>query len=144
MPEQPSTKHVDFAIKPAETVSLPLKQQMFCREYIVDLNGSRAAIRAGYAERSARITASKLLTNNNIQEFIQSLIQERIIGLSMNADAVLLGLADLARNATTDSAKIRALELLGKYFNLWSDSFKAPIENKAGGRVVFMMPEKGR
>ena len=47
---------------------LPLndKQERFCYEYCIDLNASKAAIRAGYSENSARSTASTMLTKSNI------------------------------------------------------------------------------
>ena len=46
------------------------KQKVFCHEYIRDWNGSRAARAAKYAEDSSRITANKLLTKANIQQYI--------------------------------------------------------------------------
>ena len=39
------------------------KQSRFVREYAVDCNGAAAAVRAGYSPRSAKVTASRLLTN---------------------------------------------------------------------------------
>jgi len=47
------------------------KQKRFCEEYCLDWNGSKAAIRAGYSEESAKEQASRLLTNDNIQAYIQ-------------------------------------------------------------------------
>lgn len=56
------------------------KQKRFCQEYLIDLNGTQAAIRAGYAESGARVQANRMLTNDNIQQYIQELqegIQKR-------------------------------------------------------------------
>ena len=56
------------------------KQKLFCQEYMKDLNGTRAAIRAGYAESGARVQANRMLTNDNVQQYIQELqegIQKR-------------------------------------------------------------------
>jgi phage terminase small subunit len=47
---------------------LTLKQEMFCREYLVDLNGTQAAIRAGYSEDTAKEIASQNLTKLNIKK----------------------------------------------------------------------------
>lgn len=47
------------------------KQWLFCQEYIVDLNATQAAIRAGYAPKSAVIRASRLLRQENVQAAIQ-------------------------------------------------------------------------
>lgn len=44
------------------------REKLFCDWYIKLANGTQAAIKAGYSARSARITASKLLTKANIQE----------------------------------------------------------------------------
>lgn len=56
------------------------KQKLFCQEYMKDLNGTQAAIRAGYAESGARVQANRMLTNDNVQQYIQELqegIQKR-------------------------------------------------------------------
>lgn len=60
------------------------KQRVFCEEYVIDYNGTRAAIKAGYSENAARSIASENLTKPNIKDYIQYLkdnVQE-IAGLS--------------------------------------------------------------
>ncbi len=52
---------------------LTAKEEKFCNEYVLYLNGAKAAIEAGYAEKSARITASRLLTKDNIANRIKYL-----------------------------------------------------------------------
>lgn len=62
------------------SATLTPKQRRFCEEYITDLNGTQAAIRAGYSERTATVVASENLTKPNVQSYIkqlQSEIQER-------------------------------------------------------------------
>jgi len=57
------------------------KNKLFADFYIKTNNGTEAAILAGYSKNSARITASKLLTNTNIIEYIENKrkkIQEKI------------------------------------------------------------------
>lgn len=53
------------------------KQEQFCQEYLIDLNATQAAIRAGYSKRSARITAHENLTKPNIEKRIAELKLER-------------------------------------------------------------------
>ncbi|MDB4302120.1 terminase small subunit [bacterium] len=65
------------------------KQEMFCKEYLIDLNSTAAAIRAGYSEKTARQIGSRLLTNVDIQAFIQELMLERSKRVEMDADYVL-------------------------------------------------------
>src|SRR5579863_5757586 len=69
---------------------------VFVREYGKDFNGSRAVIAAGYAPKSARVTASQLLAKPNIQEDIQRLLDRRADKLDISADRVLGELAKLA------------------------------------------------
>lgn len=52
------------------------KQAAFCREYVIDQNGSQAAKRAGYAKSCSKATASRLLTNPNVKAEIQRLQRE--------------------------------------------------------------------
>ena len=49
------------------------KAKKFCYEYVIDLNATQAAIRAGYSERSAYSTGSRLLRNAEVQELIKEL-----------------------------------------------------------------------
>lgn len=69
------------------------KEQRFLAEYFHDFNGTQAAIRAGYSERSARQIASRLLSKANIARAIKEHISERV----MSADEVLYRLAVIAR-----------------------------------------------
>lgn len=65
------------------------KQSFFCKEYIIDLNGAAAAVRAGYSEDSAKSIAYELLGKDEINEEIQRLIKERSERLEVSADDVL-------------------------------------------------------
>ncbi len=49
------------------------KQKKFCNEYLIDLNATQAAIRAGYSEKTARSIANENLTKPGIQKYIQEL-----------------------------------------------------------------------
>lgn len=74
-------------------------QDTFCREYLKDLNGTAAAIRAGYTETSAKSQASRLLADDRIQERIAQLNAERMARVQVDADTVL---RELLRIATSD------------------------------------------
>jgi phage terminase small subunit len=58
-------------------MSLTPKQQAFVDEYLIDLNATQAAIRAGYSENSAEVTGCKLLRNAKVAEFVQRAMDER-------------------------------------------------------------------
>lgn len=49
------------------------KQERFCNEYLIDLNASQAAIRAGYSQKTSKEQAARLLTKVNLQDFIATL-----------------------------------------------------------------------
>lgn len=49
------------------------KQERFCQEYIIDFNGTQAAIRAGYSPDTANVIASENLTKPNIQDRLAEL-----------------------------------------------------------------------
>lgn len=70
-------------------VKLTDKQELFCIEYLVDLNAAQAAIRAGYSEKTARAAACRLLTNVYIQDKIAILKTERMDNAKINAQWVL-------------------------------------------------------
>lgn len=65
------------------------KQKRFCEEYIIDLNATQAAIRAGYSAKTANEQAGRLLVNVSVQEFIAELKAERSDRLQITADDVL-------------------------------------------------------
>lgn len=78
---------------------LSAKQEMFCREYLVDLNATQAAIRAGYSERSARANGPRLLTNADVAARVKELQEERMQQLGLDAYWVLKRLKDISDRA---------------------------------------------
>lgn len=76
-------------------MSLSPKEKKFCQEYIVDLNGAQAAIRAGYSERSAKEQAARMLTKANIKKFVKELKDERAKRTEITADMVVKELAKI-------------------------------------------------
>lgn len=81
-------------------MSLPLTplQERFCLEYIVDHNATQAAIRAGASARAANRTASRWLSDVDIQERIRLLTEAQAQRLAVEADAVLRELLSVARS----------------------------------------------
>ncbi len=65
------------------------KQEMFCLEYLIDLNATQAAIRAGYSVKTAQEQACRLLTNVKVQELVTKLKRERSEAVKINAEWVL-------------------------------------------------------
>ena len=70
-------------------IKLNAKQQRFVAEYLVDLNGSKAAIRAGYSNKTSRQIATELLSKPHISEAVAMAMSERSQRTEINADWVL-------------------------------------------------------
>jgi len=75
---------------------LPARQQRFVDEYLIDLNGTQAAIRAGYSPRTANQQASRLLTKQSIQEAIAVAKAERSRRTKLMQDKVIRQLEKIA------------------------------------------------
>ena len=76
-------------------MALTDKQDMFCREYLIDLNATQAAIRAGYSAKTANRTASENLSKPDIQSRIAELKAKRNEDVSINAQYVLNRLVEI-------------------------------------------------
>lgn len=130
------------------------KQIKFCYEYLKDFNGTKAAIRAGYAKNSANEQAARMLAKDSIQSFIKELngkiekkdimdiqeIQERLTSMARGETSeevvVTENVGDFTSVAKVLSKKVsakeqvKALELLGKANALFVDKVDASIKNE--------------
>ena len=77
-------------------MSLNEKQKRFCNEYLIDLNATQAAIRAGYSSKTASEQSSRLLRNVKIKREIDILMAERSKRTGVNQDRVIRELAKIA------------------------------------------------
>jgi phage terminase small subunit len=84
-------------------MSITRKRQAFVEEYLQCWNARRAAIAAGYSQKSAHTTAHRLLENTDVQKAIQARISEKAMG----ADEVLLRLADQAKATMEDFVTVK-------------------------------------
>lgn len=82
---------------------LTVKQIRFCQEYIVDLNGTQAAIRAGYSQDSANEQAAQLLAKLSIQSYVQELLDDRAARTQATADKVI---SEIYHLVSFDTAEI--------------------------------------
>lgn len=104
-------------------MQLPNKQARFVDEYLVDLNGAGAAVRAGYSRKSAKEQACRLLTYDHVRDEIHKRFKETEERLQIRRDDVIKGLlkaAQEARAAGNPMATISAWREIGMmlgYYN---------------------------
>lgn len=128
------------------------KQQRFCDEYLIDLNATQAAIRAGYSPHYANTNASKLLQITTIKDFLQKRMTEKEKELIADQDEVLRYLTAVMRGqsvaeivvvegtgdgcsearaiqkAPDEKERLKAAELLGKRYGLYTDKVEADVD----------------
>ena len=72
------------------------KQQIFCKEYLIDLNATQAAIRAGYSAKTAEWIGPQLLGKSHVAAEIQDKMDKRAAKIEITADKVLQEIAKMA------------------------------------------------
>ena len=117
------------------------RQEKFCREYILDYNATKAAIRAGYSEKTAKSIGSENLTKPDLLARVRELQKEQAEKLCISADWVVMQWVEVYRRCmqatevliwdydekkmvpsgeyTFDSkGALNALEMIGKYLGM--------------------------
>ena len=131
------------------------RYERFCQEYVIDYNGTQAAIRAGFKEKSARQQAARMLTNANILTRVRELQHEQVERLAVSQDYVIKQLVDTynccrepspVMQFDRDSGEwietgtyqfdskgaLRALELLGKHLGMYNDKLQVTGQINTG------------
>lgn len=138
-------------------MGLTPRQERFCLEYVVDMNGTQAAIRAGYSFDAAKEQACRLLTKANIKDYIATLKAQKEKELAVDASWVLRNLIDLfkktsAAEEVTDKdgngtgvwkfdgpTSTRILENIGKHVGFFPDSklkLEGDVKHEHAGTVA--------
>ena len=100
------------------------KQRRFCEKYVVCLEAKRAAIEAGYTERSATVTSTRLMKRPEVRQYITMLQAEAAERNNVTVDEVIEKLRDTykaAKEANQNGPAVRAVELLGKTVGMFKD-----------------------
>jgi len=111
--------------------SLNDKYEKFAQEYSKDFNGTRAAIAAGYSEKTAASKASQLLTIVNIQERVAELKKKHAEKTEITAEWLTKRFKEVSDTADKESDVLKALENLGKrigYYEEHNDQKKPDLK----------------
>ncbi len=110
------------------------KQEIFCLEYLIDLNATQAAIRAGYSEKTAHSIGNENLIKPAIQARIADAMKERSESTKIDAAYVLKMSNELLLRCMVDgedfspSGAGKALDLIGKHVNVQAFNEKSTNE----------------
>lgn len=102
--------------------ALSKKHQRFVAEYLIDLNATQAAIRAGYSKKTAKAIGCENLTKPDIAAAIAVKQGKVAQALDLSAESVLRDLADVQGKALADKqypSAVRAIELRGKHIGMF-------------------------
>lgn len=109
---------------------LTAKQEMFCQEYLKDLNATQAAKRAGYSEISCKQQGTENLAHPSIAERLAELMEERTKKVQVDAQYVLER-AILAHETYFEehqSSSMKALEMIGRHVDVQAFKDKQEID----------------
>ena len=128
------------------------KQKRFCDEYLIDLNATQAAIRAGYSEKTANEQGARLLANVSVKEYIAERMKEKEKELIASQDEVLKYLTSVLRGESestelvvegvgegcsmartilkkpSEKDRLKAAELLGKAYGIYTNKLETDIQ----------------
>lgn len=133
-------------------MALTAKQKRFCDEYLIDLNATQAAIRAGYSKKTARVIGQENLTKPAVKEYIEKRMAEKeaelvadskevmryltsvLRGQSQSEIVVIESTGDFTTQARTmmkapdETQRLKAAELLGKAHMLFTDKVQQEVD----------------
>lgn len=123
------------------------QQERFCQEYAANGgNATQAYISAGYSPNGAEQSASRLLTNANVNQCIQELRQTAAEKLGITQEYLLKNLKDaIDDEGASLKDRLRAIEMAGKNLAMWIE--KRENENKNTGdpiATVILVPKGER
>ena len=129
-------------------VKLRPKQARFVEEFLVDLNATQAAIRAGYSQRTARSIGQENLTKPDIQEALTAAVTLRAERTNIESDWVVAKLVENVERAMCNRAVLdkdgepsgeyvydgqvanNALKLLGEHLRMFPNKYNISQDNR--------------
>ena len=112
--------------------NLTPKQQRFVEEYLIDLNATQAAIRAGYSEKTAQEIGSENLSKPMVAKAIAEAQEKLSNKTQVTVEMVVQGLLNEAKDlseGSTQSARVAAWAHLGKHLGMFKDKLEHDISD---------------
>lgn len=106
------------------------KQAAFVAEYLIDLNATQAAIRAGYSKKTAHVTGHENLKKPEIAAAVKTAIDARAEQAAVTAQEVIDGLRSEAEYFglnSSHSARVAAWAHLGKHLGIFTDKTEVTL-----------------
>ncbi len=127
-------------------MSLTPKQQLFVAEYLVDLNATQAAVRAGYSNKTAYSVGHENLKKPEVAAAIQEAMQARLertkagqdwiverlvenVERAMTVEPVMVGGVETGEYVYQGSVANKALELLGRHAGMFDDKLRLRVDD---------------
>ena len=124
------------------------KQKRFCDEYLIDLNATQAAIRAGYSEKTAKQIGQQNLTKLDLKNYIKEQMDKKQKELIADSDEVMRYLTSVLRGKSEahvlardeigadkviakppdEKERLKAAELLGKAHMIFTEKVQQEID----------------
>ncbi len=104
------------------------RQKLFVQHYLLTLNATQAAVKAGYSKKTAKDIGCQNLAKLNIQAAIREVIDTELSEHKLTLKKrIVVGYMQIAfGKKVANNDRVKALDALAKYENLWSD---APVIN---------------
>lgn len=112
------------------------KQQRFCDEYLIDLNATQAAIRAGYSEKTAAVIAAENLRKPNIRDYIEKRMSEKEEALIAKQDEVMKYLTAVMRRELSEHVVVTTTEERSYYAPDDNGTMRKQTEKKETPQIV--------
>jgi len=122
------------------------RRYRFVDEYLLDLNATQAAIRAGYSPKTADVQGARLLANVKVKSSIAARMAERAKRLEITQDSVMRDIEAIKRDAmqqnergimSNHSAALKAAELQGKHLGMFIERLEvSDAPTFTGFRVI--------
>lgn len=112
------------------------RQKRFCNEYLIDLNATQAAIRAGYSKKTAGVIATENLKKPNIIEFIRKRLDEKDKKLIADQDEIMMYLSSVMRREKTESVVVTLSKEKSTYVPDKNGVMRRKTEKEESAKIV--------